>query len=67
MDQDCDSNISIQELFNFEIDKSIETGDIIFIQNAIKKYKNILNQSYIDFANKIIIQLTEEKIENMTI
>jgi hypothetical protein len=41
MEVDSNLNITLIELFNFEIDKSIETGDIIFIQLAIKKYQNL--------------------------
>ncbi len=60
-----ENNITKEDLFNFEIDKSIETGNITFIQNAIKQYKNQIHKSYIELGNKILIQLTEEKMENI--
>ena len=53
--------------FLYQIDLSIETGNINYIKNAIKKYKSVLNEYYINWANDIIIQLTEEAIDNMVI
>ena len=53
--------------FIYQIDLSIQTGDVKYIINAIKKYKSILSQNYIDWANRIIIDLTQEAIDEMII
>lgn len=60
-----DSNESNEELFHSYIDKSIETGDVKFIQYAIQEFKNKINISYINFANTILMQLIEEQIQDM--
>ena len=60
-----DSNESNEELFHSYIDKSIETGNVQFIQYAIQEFKNKINISYINFANTILIQLIEEQIQDM--
>lgn len=67
MEIDSESNITVQELFYFEIDRSIETGDINIIKNALIEYKNFLDISHHNLANKIIFQLTEEKLDDLSI
>ena len=62
-----ESNESNEELFHSYIDKSIESGDIKFIQFAIKEFKNKINISYINFANTILMQLIDEQIQDMEI
>ncbi len=58
-------NDNYQDSFLYEIDKSIESGNEQFILNAIKNYKNKINDSYILLAQNILINLLEEKIELM--
>lgn len=60
-----ESNESNEELFHSYIDRSIETGDVKFIQFAIKEFKNKIHISYINFANTILMQLIEEHIQDM--
>tara|TARA_Y100001970_G_scaffold290723_2_gene425474 strand:+ start:3318 stop:3518 length:201 start_codon:yes stop_codon:yes gene_type:complete len=60
-------NYTIYDDFLHSIDLSIETGDINYVKEAIIKYKGILNQYYIDWGNRIIIELTTEAIEEMTL
>ena len=62
-----DSNESNEELFHSYIDKSIETGDVKFIQYAIQEFKNKINISYINFANTILMKLIEEQMQDMEI
>jgi len=61
------TNCTIYDDFLYCIDLSIETGDVSYVKEAIIKYKGILNQYYIDWANRIIIELTTESIEEMTL
>ena len=61
------TNYTIYDDFLHCIDLSIETGDISYVKEAITKYKGILNQHYIDWGNRIIIELTTESIEEMTL
>ena len=60
-------NYTMYDDFLHYIDLSIETGDINYVKEAIIKYKGILNEYYIDWGNRIIIELTTESIEEMTL
>lgn len=62
--QNNNENDIIEEQFLYEIDKSIETGDLYYINNAIDIYKNIIDISFINFANNIKLQIIQETIEN---
>ena len=62
-----DSNITIQEIFLFEIDKSVESGDISFIKNALITYKNQLSNQLIEMANRILMELITEQLESSNI
>tara|TARA_B110000444_G_scaffold158224_3_gene147921 strand:+ start:4394 stop:4585 length:192 start_codon:yes stop_codon:yes gene_type:complete len=53
--------------FLYLIDLTIESGDIIYIKNAIIKYENVLSKYYIDWGNQIIMDVTQEAIEEMII
>ena len=53
--------------FLYQIDLSIQSGNINYIRNAIKNYQGILSEYYIDWGNRIIMQLTEESINEMVI
>jgi hypothetical protein len=53
--------------FLYQIDLSIQSGNINYIRNAIKKYKGILSEYYIDWGNRILMELTEESINEMVI
>lgn len=56
-----------EEDFIYYMDLSIETGNIKYIQHAITKYKGIIEQYYIDSGNRIIVELTQEAIEEIKI
>lgn len=62
-----ESNITIQEVFLFEIDKSIESGDVKFIENALVYYKNQISKDLVDMAHRIILELITEKVEDFEI
>ena len=51
--------------FIYQIDLSIDSGNIMYIKNAIKKYELVLSKIYIDWANKIMMQLITEAIDEM--
>jgi len=55
------------DLFLCEIDKAISSGNIIYIENAIKKYKNVITKHYITWAQSITLQIIEEKLEDILI
>ena len=59
-----DNNLDI---FLHEVDKSIDSGNVLYIKNAIKIYGNFIDKHYIDWANSIVLQIIEEKIENIVI
>ena len=51
----------------YEIDRSIELGDKNIILNAIKNYKNLLSNEYIELAENVYQQLINETFEEMKI
>jgi hypothetical protein len=59
------SNDIPEDDFIYQIDLSIDSGNIIYIKNAIIKYELVLSKFYIDWANKIMIQLITEAIDEM--
>ena len=61
------NNLTYQDLFIFEIEKAIETGDIKIIKEAINDYNSLIDKSYIEWANSIILQIVEESIADMNL
>ena len=55
------------DLFLCEIDKAISTGNIRYIRNAITKYENIIDKSYILWASSIALQIVEEQLGEILI
>jgi len=55
------------DIFLYEIDKSIDSGNVMSIKNAIKNYGNFIDKMYIDWANLIILEIIEEKMEDIAI
>jgi len=51
------------EKFLYQIDISIETGDVSYIQKAINNYKYLVSQQVITWANNIMIEILTEKME----
>jgi len=51
------------DLFLCEADKTISTGNIIYIKKAIICYSNYINTSYISWANSLILEIIQEKLE----
>ena len=62
-----DNNYTYYDDFLYHIDLSIETGNIKYIKDAIIKYKENLDQYYIDWGTRIIVELTQEAIEEIKI
>ena len=60
-------NDSIEELFNYEIERGIDYGNINIIKKAISNYSHLLNNEYIVWANNIITQIVTEQIDEMQI
>lgn len=51
------------EKFLYQIDISIETGDVSYIQKATNDYKYLVSQEVIKWANNIMIEILTEKME----
>lgn len=51
------------ECFIHQIDISIETGDVSYIQKAINDYKYLVSQQVIAWANNIMVEILTEKME----
>lgn len=58
-------NDTIQDIFHYEIETAIDKGDINIIRNAINDYGNLLDNSYIVWANRIMIEMLEEQMEDI--
>tara|TARA_B100001758_G_C18343490_1_gene575688 strand:+ start:1104 stop:1298 length:195 start_codon:yes stop_codon:yes gene_type:complete len=61
------NNINYYDLFIDEVNKSIQSGNITYILNAIKNYESFISVYYITWANNIIQTLIEENMENISI
>ena len=53
------------DLFLYETDKSITSGNIIYIKKAIINYSNYIDISYITWANSLILEIIQEKLESI--
>ena len=58
-------NDTIQDLFHFEVETAIDTGNINVIRKAINDYSHLLDNSYIVWANRIMIEMLEEQMEDI--
>lgn len=61
------TNDSIEEIFHYEVEKAIDSGDINIIKNAINDYGHLINKSYIQWANSIAFEIVEEKMEDIVL
>jgi len=57
------NNYEYIDLFLLEVDKTITSGNIIYIKNAIMSYSNYIDISYISWANSLILEIIQEKLE----
>lgn len=64
-DPSMNSNVTIYDDFLDRVDKSIISGDISYIENALRTYGNQLHSDSIKMASSIIIQILEEKMEDI--
>lgn len=55
------------DIFMNEVDKAINSGNVMSIKNAIKNYGNFIEKSYIDWANLIVLEILDEKMEDIAI
>ena len=53
------------DLFLHEVDKTIDSGNIIYIKKAIINYSNYIDINYIIWANSLILEIVQEKLENI--
>jgi hypothetical protein len=60
-------NDTIEEVFHYEVEKAIDSGNINLINNAIKDYGHLLDKSYIEWARSISFQIVEEQMEDIEI
>ena len=58
-----DCNETSLDLFMCEIDKTILSGNIIYIENAIKKYENVINDILFRWTSEERIIKIDEDIE----
>jgi hypothetical protein len=60
---EIENNNNYIDLFLCEVDKTINTGNIIYIKSAIINYNKYINTSYIIWANSLILEIVQEKFE----
>jgi hypothetical protein len=53
------------ELFLHEVEKTINSGNIVYIKNAIHNYSNYIDTNTINWANSLILEIIKEKIETI--
>jgi len=58
-------NDTIADMFHFEVETAIDTGNINVIRKAISDYGHLLDNSYIAWANRIMIEMLEEQMEDI--
>ena len=51
--------------FLLEADKTIISGNIVYINNAIINYSKFIDRSYITWANLLILEIIQEKFEHI--
>ena len=51
--------------FLLEADKTINSGNIVYINNAIINYSKFIDRSYITWANLLILEIIQEKLEHI--
>lgn len=51
--------------FLLEADKTIASGNIVYINNAIINYSKFIDRSYITWANLLILEIIQEKLEHI--
>lgn len=67
-DNNCDNtNVTIYYDLFYNIDQTILTGNTEYIENALKLYGNQLHPDSIKMATSIIVQILEEKMEEMVL
>ena len=60
-------NVTIYDDLFYNIDRSIISGDIRYIENALKLYGKQLHPESIKMASNIIVQILEEKMEDIVL
>lgn len=66
-DPSMNSNVTIYDDFLDRVDKSIISGDITHIETALRTYGNQLHPGSIKMASTIIVQILEEKMEDIVL
>ena len=66
-DPSMNSNVTIYDDFLDCVDKSIISGDISYIENALRTYGNQLHPDSVKMASNIIVQILEEKMEDIVL
>jgi len=59
------SNDEYIDSFLYEVDKTIASGNIIYIKNAIINYSKFIDIIYINWANLLILEIIQEKLEHI--
>lgn len=62
---DFSLNDTYEDQFMYLIDLAIEYGDVRYMYDAIENYKDKINESYIKWANNLVVEIIEEKIQVM--
>lgn len=66
-EEDQKINDTLEEAFMYKLDKTWESGDIKYAEEAIKEYNGLIHPDYIAKARNTINELIIEKMENVRI
>lgn len=65
VDEIDNPNDNLCDVFLYEIDRSVDSGNEKFILDAIKLYRGKIDDSYIIMAQNMLTNLVEEKLDSM--
>ncbi len=65
VDEIDNPNDNLCDVFLYEIDRSVDSGNEKFILDAIKLYRGKIDDSYITMAQNMLTNLVEEKLDSM--
>ena len=66
-DPSFNENVTIYDDFLDRVEKSIITGDTTYIEYALKTYCNQLHPESVKMGSTIIMQILEEKMEDIVL
>ena len=58
-------NETIEDVFQNEVACAIDTGNINIIKCAINNFGHLLDRTYIEWANQVIVEIVEDQFDEL--